>query len=93
MLDTLKEGLDVNSSSVSRYTGYLRINPVKNTRLVEIQFTTPDPTLSQVLANAHARGFIRYNLEARTELRAKLASSWTRNTPSYARNSNVQNRP
>lgn len=33
-----------------------------------MQFTTPDSALSQLLANAHARVFIRVNLETRSEL-------------------------
>jgi len=51
-----------------RYLSFLRVNPVKGTRLVELQFTTPDSALSQLLANAHARVFIRMNLETRSEL-------------------------
>ena len=65
---SLQEGLDVRSSVVNHYGSFLRVNPVKNTRLVEIKFTTPDPSLSQILANAHARGFVRFNLETRNEL-------------------------
>jgi polysaccharide biosynthesis transport protein len=53
---------------LGRYGKYLKVKPVKNTRLVEIEFTTPDPELSQLLANAHARGFIQWNLQSRFEL-------------------------
>ena len=53
---------------LGRYTNYLKVKPVKNTRLVEIEFTTPDPELSRTLANAHARGFIQWNLQSRFEL-------------------------
>jgi polysaccharide biosynthesis transport protein len=53
---------------VGRYLRFLKVNPVKNTRLVEVVFTTPTPELSQQLANAHAAGFIRMNLTARFEL-------------------------
>ncbi len=73
-----------------RYTSFLKVTPVKNTRLVEVSFSTPDPRLSQKLANAHAAGFIRMNLDNRSaltdearefldkknaELRAKLEKS------------------
>ena len=44
------------------------MKPVKNTHLVEVQFTTPDPELSQQLANAHAEDFIRMTVEARVDL-------------------------
>jgi len=53
---------------VGRYLIFLKIKPVKGTRLVELQFTTPDPALSQLLADAHARAFIRMSLETRSEL-------------------------
>src|SRR6266536_3065455 len=61
-------GLDVSPGLVGRYRSFLKVNPVKNTRLVEVQFTTPDPELSQQLANAHAKGFIRLTVEARFDL-------------------------
>jgi capsular exopolysaccharide synthesis family protein len=41
---------------------------VKNTRLVEVSFSTPDPRLSQKMANAHAAGFIRMNIDTRASL-------------------------
>lgn len=53
---------------VSRYLSFLTVSPIKNTRLVEIQFTTPNPKLSQRLADAHAEAFIRTSLETRFEL-------------------------
>ena len=53
---------------VGRYVGLLTVNPVKGTRLVEVQFATPNPALSQRLANAHARAFILLNMETRQEL-------------------------
>src|SRR5215467_15976068 len=51
-----------------RYLGLLTVNPVKTTRLVEVKFDTPNPALSQLLANAHARGFIALNMETRQEI-------------------------
>ena len=66
---------------VGRYLKFLTVSPVRNTRLVNVTFETPDPRLSQELANAHATGFIqmilenRFNLtqEARDFLAKKLA--------------------
>ena len=49
-------------------TDFLVVNPVKNTRLVQVMFTTPSPRLSQKLANAHVAAFIRTTLETRFEL-------------------------
>jgi polysaccharide biosynthesis transport protein len=62
------QGSDVSPGLVGRYLGFLKVNPVKNTRLVEVAFTTPDPNLSQQLANAHAAAFIRMNLTARFDV-------------------------
>ncbi len=68
-LSLYDQGSDFTSYRwVGRYLSFLRVSPVKGTRLVELQFTTPDPDLSQFLANAHARAFIRMNLETRSEL-------------------------
>ena len=73
--------LGVNPGLVGRYRSLLSIEPVKNTRLVDVAFSTPDPRFSQELANAHATAFIqmilenRFNLtqEARDFLSKKLA--------------------
>jgi succinoglycan biosynthesis transport protein ExoP len=58
----------VSGSSIGLYMSFLEVKPVKNTRLVDVRFTTPNPNLSQQLADAHARGFIRLTLEGRFEL-------------------------
>jgi succinoglycan biosynthesis transport protein ExoP len=63
-----EKNLDVDPGLVGRYMGFLSIIPIRNTRLVEIRFTTPNPSLSRELADAHARGFIRMSLENRFEL-------------------------
>lgn len=60
--------LGVNPGLVGRYGKYLSIEPVRNTRLVEVIFNTPDGKLSQDLANAHAAGFIQMILENRFSL-------------------------
>ena len=53
---------------VGRYLKYLEVQPVRNTRLVEITFNTPDPALSQALANTHPTAFIQMILENRFNL-------------------------
>jgi polysaccharide biosynthesis transport protein len=60
--------LGVHPSHVSRYLSFLKVEPVRNTSLATVQFTTIDPRLSQQLAAAHATNFIRMNLETRFEL-------------------------
>ena len=53
---------------VGRYLKYLDVQPVRNTRLVEVTFSTPDPVLSQTLANTHPTAFIQMILENRFNL-------------------------
>jgi capsular exopolysaccharide synthesis family protein len=63
-----ERGLDASPGLIGRYRSFLKVKPIKNTRLVEVHFTTPDPQLSQQLANAHATVFIRMTVEARFDL-------------------------
>jgi capsular exopolysaccharide synthesis family protein len=58
----------VHPRLISRYLSFLKVTPVKNTRLVQIEFKTPDPHLSQQLADAHVTGFIRMNIDDRSKL-------------------------
>jgi succinoglycan biosynthesis transport protein ExoP len=52
---------------VGRYTHMLHVRPVRNTNLVEIEFTTPNPFLSARLANAHAQSYLRYGRDLRSQ--------------------------
>jgi polysaccharide biosynthesis transport protein len=58
--------LGVNPELVDAYLSMLAINPIRQTRLVKIAFSTPDPALSARVASAHARTYIRQGLELRT---------------------------
>jgi succinoglycan biosynthesis transport protein ExoP len=88
--DKLPIELTVERYLIDRYLGLIDVAPVRDTRLVRVNFTTPDPALSQALANAHAQTFVLMNFEGRfnlteeareyldqkkTELREKLAKS------------------
>jgi polysaccharide biosynthesis transport protein len=60
--------LDVAPHLIQRYLTFINIAPVTQTRLVNVEFTTPDPALSSALANAHAQSFMRMNFENRFTL-------------------------
>lgn len=60
--------LGVHPGLIDLYLRYLTVEPVPNTRLVKVLFKTPDPQLSQALANTHAATFIRMGMETRFEL-------------------------
>ena len=48
-----------SSAIVARYLKLLTVTPNPYTYSTEVPFTTPDPVLSQELADAHATTFIR----------------------------------
>ncbi|MEO5493514.1 MAG: polysaccharide biosynthesis tyrosine autokinase [Sphingomonas sp.] len=49
---------------------YIRVDPVRLSRLVDISFTSPDAVFSQRVANAWAASFIRITLDRRYEATA-----------------------
>jgi uncharacterized protein involved in exopolysaccharide biosynthesis len=53
---------------------HLKVNPAQLSRLVDIRFTSPSPTLSAKVANAWSEGFIQTNLERKIQ-----ATSYGRN--------------
>jgi succinoglycan biosynthesis transport protein ExoP len=53
----------VNSALIGTYLADLQIQPQLGTRLVTISFSTPDPKLSALLANAHAEAYVRQGME------------------------------
>jgi len=71
----------VDPRLINTYEQMLDIDPVKRSRLVDIAVSTPDPSLSAAIANAHANAFInqgiklrsRANEGARKFLESKLA--------------------
>ncbi|MGH7845076.1 MAG: GumC family protein [Candidatus Binatia bacterium] len=59
---------NVRPELIDRYQKAMSIAPVLKTRLVQVQFTTPRPRLSQALANLHVQSFVRMSLEGRFNL-------------------------
>lgn len=55
--------------------GALSVEPVKNTRLVNVRIADPDPKMAALLANAIAQEFVRYNLEVKHKV-AQEALVW-----------------
>jgi polysaccharide biosynthesis transport protein len=64
----LEPELSVSSGLINQYLGFISVEPIRETRLVNVEFTTPDPALSQALANAHVQAFLRLSLENRFSL-------------------------
>lgn len=53
------------SRVIDRYLRNLVITPIRNSRLVDVRYRSPDPELSARIVNAHARHYIDQNLEFR----------------------------
>jgi len=61
-------GQDMEKAALLRwFQGGLTIEPVSNSRLVRVQFTSRDPAFSATIVNAMAEGFIASNLERRMD--------------------------
>jgi len=56
---------------INPYLETLQVKPVRQTRLVKVAFTTPDPDLSTRLANSHAQAYIRYGLELNNQAKGE----------------------
>lgn len=52
---------------VQNFLNHLTVEPVRNSRLVKVNFDSPDPELSARVANAMADVFIKLNLERRID--------------------------
>ena len=64
--ETVNDG--VPSGLIGRYGHWLEVKPITNSRLIEVSFTSPNPGLSQRVANAHARGYILQGLQSKFQL-------------------------
>jgi succinoglycan biosynthesis transport protein ExoP len=63
------------SATIDRFLAGLTVSPVRNSRLVDLKFSSPNATLSANVANALAKSFIEQNLEFKF-LSSKEASDW-----------------
>ena len=63
------------SSAIDAFLGGLEISPIRNSRLVDIRYRSPDPQLATRAANALAKNYIEQNLEYKF-LASQEASDW-----------------
>ena len=63
------------SAAIDRFLSQLTVSPVRNSRLVDIKFQSPDPALAASVANTLAKGYIEQNLEFKF-MSSKEASDW-----------------
>ncbi|HKA29227.1 MAG TPA: Wzz/FepE/Etk N-terminal domain-containing protein, partial [Candidatus Binatia bacterium] len=59
---------------IARYGQWLKIKPVTNSRMIEVEFTSPSAALSQKVANSHARDYIVQSLESKFQLTGEARS-------------------
>jgi polysaccharide biosynthesis transport protein len=69
------DGIGESGDAYWRVLGGLTVDPVKNTRLVNVRFMDADPRVAAVIANAVAQEFVRYNLEVKNKI-AQEALVW-----------------
>lgn len=60
---------------IDKYLDHLKIEPIRNSRLVNISFESKDPKLAAKVANAHAKFYIESNIERKFEA-SKEAVRW-----------------
>ena len=65
----------VQSNTIDRFLRALTVAPVRNSRLVDVRFDSPDAAFSATVANALARAYIEQHLEFKF-LSSKEASDW-----------------
>jgi succinoglycan biosynthesis transport protein ExoP len=67
--------IDKDAPFVNKFLGRLTIEPVKDSRIVKVNFTTYDPTLASQVPNALAASFVQLNLESRLNT-SEQAKDW-----------------
>jgi polysaccharide biosynthesis transport protein len=60
---------------INRFLTRLTVEPVKNSRLVDVRFRFPDPAIAARVANTLARAYIDQDLDFKLQT-AKAASGW-----------------
>lgn len=60
-----EERADAYAPYAGMVLGALNVSPVRNSRLVDLRFSSADPRLAADMANAHAKAYIQQNLENR----------------------------
>jgi capsular exopolysaccharide synthesis family protein len=63
------------SSTIDRFLDGLTVSPIRDSRLVDLRYRSPDPELSARVANGLAKGYIEQNLEFKFSS-SKEASDW-----------------
>lgn len=63
------------SRAIDAFLGGLEISPIRNSRLVDVKYRSPDPQLATRAANALAKNYIEQNLEYKF-LASQEASDW-----------------
>ena len=61
------EAVLTREETIKEFQEAVTVNPIRNSRLVEIQVLNPDPDLAARIANTMAKGFIAANLERKTD--------------------------
>jgi succinoglycan biosynthesis transport protein ExoP len=66
---------NAQSSTIDQFLSQLTVSPIRNSRLVDIRFRSPDPAMAANAANALAKEYIDQNLAFKFDS-SKEASDW-----------------
>ena len=71
----LPDETKAQSNTIDVFLDDLTVSPVRNSRLVDVKFRSPDPALAANVVNLLAKGYIEQNLEFKF-MSSKEASDW-----------------
>lgn len=74
-VEPLPEETTAQSRAIDLFLSRLTVSPVRNSRLVDLSFDSPDATVAAKVANGVAKAYIEQNLEFKF-LSSKEASDW-----------------
>ncbi len=66
---------ETESMAIDRMLAHLNVAPIRDTRIIEIRYESPDPELAARIVNTLASTYIQQNLEMRSQA-SKEASVW-----------------
>jgi polysaccharide biosynthesis transport protein len=66
--DEAAKAYDVDPGLIGKYQANLVVTPVANSRMIQVDFTSPSRELARQVADAHASFYIRKGLQAKFEL-------------------------
>jgi capsular exopolysaccharide synthesis family protein len=68
VVDDASKVFEIDPGLIGKYQANLLITPIANTRLIQVNFTSPNRELARQIADAHGSYYIRRGMQAKFEL-------------------------